>query len=96
MMMIAGFAVTAGVAGHLLDPYSPQRLVRVALGVSVLALVLTLVALRGVEGGAAGPQPAALAEPAELAEPAAARHPAFREPSPQRPDRPLAGYQVTR
>jgi BCD family chlorophyll transporter-like MFS transporter len=26
MMMIAGFAVTAGVAGQLLDPYSPQRL----------------------------------------------------------------------
>ena len=79
MMMIAGFAVTAGVAGHLLDPYSPQRLVLVALGVSVLALVLTLVALRGVEGGAAGPQPAERAERAEPAEPAAAPHLAFRE-----------------
>ena len=25
-MMIIGFAVTAGVAGHFLDPYSPERL----------------------------------------------------------------------
>jgi BCD family chlorophyll transporter-like MFS transporter len=28
MMMIAGFAITAGVAGHLLDPYSTARLLR--------------------------------------------------------------------
>ncbi len=52
MMMIVGFAVTAGVAGHLLDPYSPLRLVVVTLGVSVLALAVALLALRGVEGAA--------------------------------------------
>ena len=28
-MMIIGFAVTAGVAGHFLDPYSPERLMMV-------------------------------------------------------------------
>lgn len=50
MMMIAGFAITAGVAGKLLDPYSPQRLLVVTSGVSVLAFGLTLLALRGLEG----------------------------------------------
>jgi BCD family chlorophyll transporter-like MFS transporter len=34
MMMIVGFAVTAGIAGKLLDPYSPQRLVLVCGAVS--------------------------------------------------------------
>ncbi len=38
MMMIAGFAVTAGVAGKLLDPFSPERLVAVATGVTLLGL----------------------------------------------------------
>ena len=50
MMMIAGFALTAGLAGHFLEPYSPQRLLAVTAGVSLLAFVLALVALRGLEG----------------------------------------------
>ena len=50
MMMIAGFALTAGLAGHWLDPYSPTRLILVSSGVSLLALLLALVALRGLEG----------------------------------------------
>jgi len=49
IMMIAGFAVTAGVAGLLLDPYSPARLVAVCSGVSLIALVVAAVALWGVE-----------------------------------------------
>jgi BCD family chlorophyll transporter-like MFS transporter len=49
MMMIAGFAVTAGVAGKLLDPYSPQRLLAVTAGVSAIAFVVTLLALWGLE-----------------------------------------------
>ena len=49
MMMIAGFAITAGVAGHFLDPYSPRRLVLVASVVSVLAMIVTMLALHGVE-----------------------------------------------
>lgn len=53
VMMIAGFVVTAGVAGHFLDPFSPERVVAVAAGVAVAAFVLTLLAVRGVEGGAA-------------------------------------------
>lgn len=50
MMMIAGFAVTATLAGKLLDPFSPARLVGVAGAVSGAALLLTLVATWGVEG----------------------------------------------
>jgi BCD family chlorophyll transporter-like MFS transporter len=50
LMMIAGFAVTASVAGQLLDPYSPLRLVVVTAGVSALAVALTLLALHGLEG----------------------------------------------
>jgi BCD family chlorophyll transporter-like MFS transporter len=50
MMMIAGFAVTAGVAGRMLDPYSAERLVLVSAVVSSLALVLTLIATFRLEG----------------------------------------------
>lgn len=57
VMMIAGFVVTAGVAGHLLDPFSPTRLVAVTAGVCATAFVLTLLAVWGVEGRAAA-QPA--------------------------------------
>jgi BCD family chlorophyll transporter-like MFS transporter len=48
-MMIVGFIVTAGMAGHFLDPYSPQRLVVVTAVVAGLAFMLTLVAVAGVE-----------------------------------------------
>lgn len=50
LMMIAGFAVTAGIAGKLLDPYTPERLVQVTMGVSALAFCITLLALFGLEG----------------------------------------------
>jgi BCD family chlorophyll transporter-like MFS transporter len=50
MMMIAGFAVTATLAGKLLDPFSPERLVSVAAGVSGGALVVALLAIWGLEG----------------------------------------------
>jgi BCD family chlorophyll transporter-like MFS transporter len=61
VMMIAGFAVTAGVAGHFLDPFSPARLIAVTSAVAVLAVVVTLLAVRGLEGHA----PAAAADAAE-------------------------------
>jgi BCD family chlorophyll transporter-like MFS transporter len=63
IMMIAGFAVTAGVAGHLLDPYTPARLVAVTAVVCTIALAVTLLALWGVEGTASGEVSAAGAEP---------------------------------
>jgi BCD family chlorophyll transporter-like MFS transporter len=53
MMMIFGFAVTAGFAGKLLDPYSPTRLVLVTAAVCCLAFVLALVAIYKLEGSAA-------------------------------------------
>ena len=53
LMMIAGFAITAGGAGQLLDPYSPARLVGVTGAVAALAVVVSLLALRGLEGAAA-------------------------------------------
>jgi len=49
LMMIAGFAVTAGIAGHLLDPYSEARLLAVAAGVAAIALVVTLLMLFRLE-----------------------------------------------
>ena len=45
LMMIAGIAVTAGVAGKLLDPFSGQRLVTVSASVSIAAILLTLLAV---------------------------------------------------
>jgi MFS transporter, BCD family, chlorophyll transporter len=48
--MIMGFAVTAGVAGRLLDPYSPARLLAVTAGVSGVAFLVTVLALWRLEG----------------------------------------------
>ncbi|MET0675875.1 MAG: BCD family MFS transporter [Bradyrhizobium sp.] len=50
VMMIAGFIMTTGLAGRMLDPYSPLRLVVVSGCVSVAAMVLTIAGLWGVEG----------------------------------------------
>jgi BCD family chlorophyll transporter-like MFS transporter len=50
MMMIAGFAITATVAGKLLDPFTATRLMTVTGCVSGAAFLLALVALWGVEG----------------------------------------------
>ncbi|MET0279337.1 MAG: BCD family MFS transporter [Pseudorhodoplanes sp.] len=56
VMMIAGFILTAAVAGNLLDPFSPMRLVAVAAGISVVAFVVALFAVRGVEGEVPAPE----------------------------------------
>lgn len=44
LMMIAGFAITAGTAGHFLDPFSMDRLLVVAGWVASLAIALTVLA----------------------------------------------------
>ncbi len=49
VMMIVGFAITAGLAGRWLDPYSPARLVAVSGCVSAIAFVLAMAALAGLE-----------------------------------------------
>jgi MFS transporter, BCD family, chlorophyll transporter len=58
VMMIVGFAVTAGLAGKFLDPYSPQRLIMVSSIVSLIAVAGTTLALWGLEGhGRTAPDP---------------------------------------
>lgn len=49
VMMIIGFIVTAAIAGHFLDPYTPARLVGVTMAVGGLALLITVVTLWGIE-----------------------------------------------
>jgi BCD family chlorophyll transporter-like MFS transporter len=49
VMMIAGFIVTAGVAGRMLEPFSTGRLVAVTTGVALAAFLVALVAVYGVE-----------------------------------------------
>jgi MFS transporter, BCD family, chlorophyll transporter len=65
VMMIAGFIVTTALAGHFLDPFSPERLVTVSCTVSAAALALTLAAVWNIEDAqprAAPPFPGLLAE----------------------------------
>jgi len=50
VMMIVGFAVTAGLAGKFLDPYTPQRLITVTSVVSLVAVLCAALALWGLEG----------------------------------------------
>lgn len=59
IMMIAGFAVTAGVAGRNLDPFTPARLVAVVSVTSVLAFLLATAAIWGVEAAVSGARAAA-------------------------------------
>ena len=49
IMMIVGFALTAGIAGGLLDPFTLTRLVAVTSGVSGIAFVMCVLAVWGVE-----------------------------------------------
>jgi BCD family chlorophyll transporter-like MFS transporter len=72
IMMIAGFAIAPTIAGKLLDPYSPARLVAVTAGVSAVAFLLAVLAVWGVEGRA--PKAATAAS-----QPRAAKQSSFRE-----------------
>jgi BCD family chlorophyll transporter-like MFS transporter len=49
LMMIVGFAVTAGVVGKLIDPYSPQVLLQVSAGLSLITALITALCLWGLE-----------------------------------------------
>ncbi|MDX2219667.1 MAG: BCD family MFS transporter [Burkholderiales bacterium] len=51
VMMIMGFIITAGVGGHFLDPFTPARLILVTSVVGAIAVVVTLLAVWGVESG---------------------------------------------
>ena len=52
VMMIFGFALTSSTASHYLDPFSPQRLLRVMSVTGLFALLVTALALWGIEGRA--------------------------------------------
>ena len=49
LMMIAGIAVTAGVTGAMLDPYTPARLMQIVAVVAGGAVLLTCLAVWGIE-----------------------------------------------
>ena len=49
LMMIAGIAITAGVTGAMLDPYSHTLLLKIVSSVVVTAFVLTVIAIIGIE-----------------------------------------------
>ena len=54
-MMIAGFIITAGIAGHFLDPFTTERLVLVTSCVAVVAFCVSLLAVAGIEGRTLAP-----------------------------------------
>jgi BCD family chlorophyll transporter-like MFS transporter len=56
IMMIAGFATTAGVAGHLLEPFSMDRLLEVSMGITLIAVVVTFAMTLRLEGQTPLPQ----------------------------------------
>ena len=49
LMMIAGFAVTAGVSGHFLDPFTTKRLLIIASTISIICFLLTIFSLWRLE-----------------------------------------------
>ncbi len=55
LMMLAGFASTAVLIGKVLDPFSAERLVMVTAGLALGALLLSVLAVRDVEGPLTAP-----------------------------------------
>lgn len=53
LMMIGGIAVTALTVGRFLDPYSPALLLRIVGVVTLGAVILTVLAIAGIERGLA-------------------------------------------
>ncbi|MFN3958848.1 MAG: BCD family MFS transporter [Parvularculaceae bacterium] len=66
IMMIFGFVLTSIISGALLDPFSMSRLVAVSAGVGAIAVLLTGLALVGVEGARQPPGAVAAAKHAFL------------------------------
>ncbi len=75
LMMISGLAITAGIAGQLLDPYSHERLLMIASCVSVLAMITTFLSLYKLEGAAGSIQPIEKAQ----SQPDQSQKPSFKE-----------------
>ncbi|MHA7871867.1 MAG: PucC family protein, partial [Hyphococcus sp.] len=58
IMMIFGFVLTAGLAGQMLDPFSMTRLVAVTGVVSLIAVLVSAIAVWRMEGAASAAAPA--------------------------------------
>jgi BCD family chlorophyll transporter-like MFS transporter len=71
VMMIAGFIITTGIVGHMLDPYSATRLVLISGAISGIAFLVTLLAVWNIEPSQHR------ADHAQIA--ASAEHASFRE-----------------
>jgi MFS transporter, BCD family, chlorophyll transporter len=84
LMMIMGFAITAGVVGRLLDPYSPARLLVIAATLAVGAVGVAMLALYRLEGHAVSGYLGTVAATAQ------APKPSFREALGQVWDEPAA------
>ena len=66
IMMIIGIVLTAGIAGRLIDPFSLERLMMVAGGVTGCAVLIALIGVVGIEGRGGGPSAApGVAAPAQ-------------------------------
>ena len=50
LMMIFGFALTSGIAGKFLDPYSPEKVILISGIISLAALTIACLALYKLEG----------------------------------------------
>jgi BCD family chlorophyll transporter-like MFS transporter len=50
LMMIFGFALTSGIAGKFLDPYSPEKVILISGIISTIACVIAVLALYRLEG----------------------------------------------
>lgn len=74
VMMIVGFVITAGLAGHFLDPFSAERLIAVTGVTALIAFAVSVVAIHGTESA-----PAAAAPAPEACGSAAAEKPPFGE-----------------
>ncbi len=82
MMMILGFAITAGVVGRLIEPYSAEVLLKVSVGLSLLTLTVTALSLRNLEGPGGRVQeasPAAAGAAGAVRAAADAPRPTFRQ-----------------
>ena len=53
LMMIMGFAITAGVVGKLIDPYTPEVLLKVSASLSLLTTCITALCLWRLESASA-------------------------------------------
>lgn len=85
VMMILGFILTTAIAGRLLDPYSPERLVAVTAGVSALAFLLACAAVWRMERAAdAAARPAATAAAADRPDFRAVMRETWAEPQSRR------------